>query len=272
MSVFISIERKGACLSMSKKTIMLLVGAAGFLALTVLSTVFFVMSQSAAHASSGKPATVNLAFSGLITAGKQKGSAITGGLNEVIQTTGYFNGNLHLPDGTQISTSGKVDDKQISITFYNAMGAPEIKGVGQLTKAGDYVGTFKVYYKDDKVDSGIWSALPNTHPNPVTLAFAGQDIKGPDTGTLYYGALMFGKNSLDGTLNTPDGAVIPVAIHFGEDHLIHVTFTLSNGEKIQGVGAPFTKPSNGNLEGYKGSFYGPDAKDSGPWAAYLFSF
>ena len=257
---------------MSKKTIMLLVGAAGFLALTVLSTVFFVMSQSKAHASSGAPSTVNLAFSGLVTGGKQKGTVLTGGLNEVVQTTGYFNGNLHLPDGTQISTSGQIDGTKINITFYNAMGAPEIKGEGQLTKAGDYVGRFQIYYKDDKVDSGIWSALPNTHPNPVTLAFAGQDIKGPDSGTSYYGALMFGKDSLTGTLNTPDGSIIPVTVRFGEDGQVHVTFSLSSGEKIQGQGAPFTKPNNGNLEGYKGSFSGPDAKDSGPWAAYVFSF
>ena len=109
---------------MFKKKIIILVAVVAFLALTAVST-FAVVARNA-NASDAKTTTIHLAFTGLVTKGLAKGNPITGGLTEVVRSTGYFNGNLHLDDGTQISTSGKLDDGNINISFYNAMGAPVI--------------------------------------------------------------------------------------------------------------------------------------------------
>lgn len=253
---------------MSKKKFIALIAVVAFLALTAISAFTFVATR--AKASDVKTTTVHLAFSGLVTTGQAKGAPFTGGLTEVVRSTGYFNGNLHLADGTQISTSGKLDDGKITLSFYDIMGAPVIKGVGHLTKAGDFVGTFQVFYQDKKVDTGIWSALPVANPKEViALAFLGLDTKGPDKDTIYAGAIVLNEDTFVGTINLPNGAIVPVSATFDSKGHITVTFTLSSTSKIVGIGSP---SHQGNFKGYAGSLVGPNVKDAGQWVAYGFRF
>ncbi len=253
---------------MSKKKIVVLVAVVAFLIITAVSTIFAV--QTAARASDAKTTTIHLAFTGIITYGKAKGTPLIGGLTEVIRSTGYFNGNLHMTDGTQISTSGKVDDKRIEITFYNMLGAPVIRSQGHLTKSGDYVGAFQIYYKDKRIDKGLWSALPVADPKEaIALAFVGLDTKGPHKNTVYTGSIVLNEDTFVGTFNLPNGAVIPVVAKFDSKGNITVTFNFSSTSKIGGIGVP---SHQGNLKGYVGTFAGPDAQDAGQWVAYGFRF
>jgi hypothetical protein len=254
-------------MSKTKKTLLVLVATTGLLAITALSTVFFVVSQTKAHASGGS-ATVKLAFTGLVTTGQQQGTTIAGGLAEVVQSNGYFNGNLHLHSGQQISTSGQIEDKHITITFYNVMGAPVIKGQGDLTSAGDFVGHFQILYQNKKVDNGIWSALPITNPNNYSYAFTAEVLKGPDTGTWYYGDIVLDRKTLIGTFNMPNGTVIEATGHFAPNGNLHVTLDVSQTEKVAGEGSP-TGDKN---ESYKGSFHGPSDDDLGSWIAVNFTY
>lgn len=253
---------------MSKKKIITLIAVVTFVALIAVST--FAVVASNAKASGARTTTIHLAFTGLVTKGKARNTPITGGLTEVVQSTGYFNGNLHLDDGTQISTSGKLDDGNITISFYNVMGAPVIKGVGHLTKAGDFVGTFQVFYNDKKTDTGIWSALPVNEPEDVTaFAFVGIDIEGHNKGTIYTGALVLNKKTLAGTFNLPGGTIVPVTAILNKDHVLKVRFHLSEDVEIIGIGTP---SHEGNLKGFAGNFTGPIHGDTGKWIAYSFSF
>ena len=254
---------------MSKKKILALVAAVVFLALTAVST-FAVVKITAARASDARTTTIHLAFTGLVTYGLAKGTPITGGLTETIRSTGYFNGNLRQPDGTQTSTSGKLDEKYIEITFYDASGAPAIKGQGHLTKAGDYVGTFKVYYSDKHIDKGIWSALPIANPREAsTFAFVGIATKGPAKNTTYTGALILNDDTRIGVFDLPNGTIIPLVAKVDKKGNITVTFNLASTSHIVGTG----KPSHtDNLKGYTGTFIGPNNKDAGNWVAYRFHF
>ncbi len=253
---------------MSKKKIIAFIAVVAFLTLTAASTIFAV--QTAARASDAKTTTVHLAFTGIVTSGKANGAPITGGLTEIIRSTGYFNGNLHQPDGTQISTSGKLDEKRIAISFYNMIGAPIINGQGYLTKSGDYVGTFQVYNNDKRIDKGLWSALPVVDPREaISLAFVGLDTNGPAKNTVYTGAIVLNEDTYVGTFNLPNGAVIPVGAKLNRKGSITVTFNLSSSSKIVGIGSTSRE---GTLRGYAGNFVGPDNKDAGQWVAYRFRF
>lgn len=254
---------------MSKKKILALVATVLFLALTMVST-FAVIHINDARASDARTTTIHLAFTGLVTYGLAKGTPITGGLTETIRSTGYFNGNLRQPDGTQTSTSGRVNDKYIEITFYDASGAPTIKGQGHFTKAGNYVGTFQVYYSDKHIDKGLWSALPIVNPGEVNaFAFVGLTIKGPAKNTTYTGAIILDEDGHAGIFNLPNGTLIPLIAKIDKKGNITVTFNLSSSSHIVGTG----KPSHtGNLKGYTGTFVGPNTKDAGNWVAYRFRF
>ncbi len=253
---------------MSKKKILVLVATLGFLALAVASTVTFanVRAASAAYSTT----TVHLAFSGLVTTGKLKGTPLTGGLTEAVKSDGTFKGNLHLPGGALIPTDGKISSPFISITFYNAMSAVKITGTGKLEKAGDFIGRFQIFYKDHKIDNGIWSALPIASPKSViALAFLGADDKGPDTGAVYTGAIVLNSKTLDGTFNLPNGVVVPVQGKLLSNNHIHVEFLLSASSKIVGEGDPVLSSTN-TLVGFKGGFRGPQAGDLGRWVAVVF--
>src|SRR5579884_4271728 len=156
--------------------------------------------------------TVSLAFTGLITSGANSGTALTGGLTIGIRSDGFFNGNFHLPDGTQISVSGRVrSNGKLNITFYTSSGQPFITGQGRLNAAGEYVGPFQVYSGGKQVAWGIWSALPVASPDKVlALAFVGTTTKGPDAGVSYSGAIVLNSSTLVGTMNLPNGAIVGV--------------------------------------------------------------
>ncbi len=251
---------------MSKKKIIALIAVVAFLAFTAASTIFAV--QTVARASDARTTTIHLAFTGLVTSGKAKGAPITGGLTEIIHSNDYFNGNLHEPDGTQISTSGKLDEKKIEISFYNALGVPTINGQGQLTKSGDYVGAFQVYDNDKSIDTGLWSALPVADPKEtIALAFAGLNTEGPAKNATYTGAIVLNEDTFVGTFNLPDGTIIPVVAKLNRKGTITVTFNLSRTRKIVGIGS---SSHEGTLNGYAGTFVGPDIEDAGQWVAYRF--
>ena len=253
---------------MSKKKIIAFIAVVAFLALTAASTIFAV--QTAARASDARTTTLHLAFTGLVTSGKANGAPITGGLTEIIRSTGYFNGNLHQPDGTQISTSGKLDEKKIEISFYNALGTPTIKGQGHFTKSGDYVGAFQVYDNDTRIDTGLWSALPVADPKEtIALAFAGLNAKGPAKNAAYTGAIVLNEDTFVGTFNLPNGTIIPVVAKLNRKSNIAITFNFSSTSKIVGTGA---SSHEGTLNGYAGTFVGPDIEDAGQWVAYRFRF
>ena len=253
---------------MSKKKIIALIAVVAFLIITIISALFTAHSQ--VSASDVETTTVHLAFSGIVTKGEAKGSAITGGLTEFVRYDGFFSGNLHIYDGTQISTGGKLHDGKLSITFYDATGTPVIRGAGHITKAGDFVGTFQVFYQNKATDSGIWSALPVTSPKKVVaLDFTGNDTKGPDSNTVYNGAIVLHAKSHKGTLNSPDGSLIPVSATFGEHGSISISFHLSRTIDIDGKGLPSNKDS---IKGLQGGFQGPKTGDTGQWYAYHFTF
>ena len=253
---------------MSKKKIIALIAVVVFLTITIISTLFTIHSQ--ANASSPKTTTVHLAFSGLVTKGEAKGSAITGGLTEFVRSDGFFSGNLHIYDGTQISTGGKLHDGKLSITFYDTTGTPVIRGAGHITKASDFVGTFQVFYQNKTTDFGIWSALPVTNPKRVVaLDFSGNDTQGSDQGTAYNGAIILHTKTHKGTFNAPDGSVIPVSATFGKNGSISISFHLSRTIDIDGSGLPSNEDS---IKGLQGSFEGPKASDTGQWSAYHFAF
>ncbi len=254
---------------MSKKKIQALVVAVVFLVLTAVST-FAMFKINTARASDARTTTIHLAFTGLVTYGLAKGTPITGGLTETIRSTGYFNGSLHQPDGAQISTSGKLDEKYIEITFYNASGTPAIKGQGHLTNAGDYVGTFKVYYSDKHIDKGIWSALPIANPREASaFAFVGLATKGPSKNTTYTGAIVLNEDTHSGVFNLPNGTIIPLITKTDRKGNITITFHFSSTSKIVGVGTP---SHTRNLKGYTGTFVGPKNTDAGNCVAYRFRF
>ncbi len=253
---------------MSKKKFIALIAVVVFLTITIISALFTVRSQ--ASASSPKTTTVHLAFSGLVTKGEAKGSAITGGLTEFVQSDGFFSGNLHIYDGTKISTGGKLHDGKLSITFYDTTGTPVIRGAGRITKVGNFVGTFQVFYQNETTDFGIWSALPVTNSKKVVaLDFSGNDTQGPDQGTAYNGAIILHTKTHKGTLNAPDGSIIPVSVTFGKNGSINISFHLSRTIHINGNGLPSNEDS---IRGVQGSFHGPKAGDTGQWYAYHFSF
>lgn len=217
--------------------------------------------------------TANLAFTGLITQGAGKGIALTGGLTIGIRSNGYFNGNFHLPDGTQISVSGRIkSDGNLNITFYTANGKPYITGQGKPKQAGEYVGPFQVFSGKSQVAWGIWSAVAVANPSSsLALAFDGQTVKGPATGTNYSGAIVLDSKTLKGTLNLPNGAIVDVqAAVKGDD--ITVVFDLGGGAQIIGYGEATKNPANGLNTGFKGPFYGPGNGDVGKWTAFFFGF
>ncbi len=252
---------------MSKKKIMVLVAVVAFLAISAATT-FFAVAHSA-NASGAKTTTVHLAFTGYVTKGKAKGAAITGGLTEVVQSTGYFNGNLHLPDGTQVPTSGKLNDGKITISFYDMLGAPVIKGVGKLTKAGDFVGSFEVLYKDKKIDSGIWSALPVAGPKEVVaLAFVGVETK---SGAILSGAIVLNSKTLVGTFDLANGTIIPVSAKVLTKNYYDIRVSFNNGA-IVGYGKNAKNPANSSDKGYVGLFKVKATGAEGKWIAYTFGF
>ena len=260
--------RRGAIVFMSKKKIVILVTVIAFLILTAVST-FAVVTRNA-HASDAKTTTLHLAFTGLVTNGQSKGSPITGGLTEVVRSTDYFNGNLHLSDGTKIATSGKLDDGKMTLSFYNAVGTPVIKGVGHLTKAGGFVGTFQVFYNNKQTGTGIWSASPVNDPGDVlAFAFAGIDTAGHDASTNYTGTLVLNKKRLMGTFNSPEGTLVSVTAILSKAHVLSVRFHLAEDVEIIGIGTP---SHIGKLEGFAGTFTGPISGDTGKWVAYGFRF
>ncbi len=255
---------------MSNKKIIALIAAVAFLALSAVSIFTVTGFISKAKASDAKTTRVHLAFAGLITTGQAKGTPIKGGLTEVIRSTGYFNGNLHLANGTQISTSGRLEDGRIAISFYNALGAPAIRGVGKITKAGDFVGTFQVLYANKKTDTGIWSALPVAEPKEaIVLDFVGVGTAGYDQNTVYTGALVLDNETLVGTLNLPNGTIVPVTATLNKEHVLKVHLHLSKTVEIVGVG---TLSHQRQLKGYTGTFTGPVNGDTGKWVAYGFHF
>lgn len=254
---------------MTKKTRMAVVFVLALAALFLLPAISFA---SPTH-TKGKTVTASFAFTGLITKGAGKDTSLTGGLTIAIGEKGYFHGNFHLPDGTQISVSGRVkSDGSLKITFYNAKGHPIIKGQGTPNKDGEYTGPFQVYSGKDQVASGIWSALPVANPsNVLALAFVGKVVEGPDTGVTLAGPIVLDKSTLKGTLSLATGAVIPVSAQVNGDD-IKVVFNLGNGVQIIGTGELTENPANGLDKGFKGPFSGPASGDEGKWVAYFFKF
>jgi len=244
----------------------------------VLVAALFVLTGGQAHAQSmnGGSGMANFAFTALITKGANTNTAITGGLNVNFNSPYYcsphpycFHGNLHEPDGTQISVSGELKDGNFNITFYNAEGQPIIKGVGTQQNNGELVGTFNYYKNNYWVASGIWSAYPVANPSDVlALAFWGKTKHGPDAGTLYTGAIVLNKETLTGTFNLPDGTVANVSAML-EQNNISVVFDLGGGMKIFGIGVPYSKD---NMTGFKGPFVGHMQGDEGYWHAFFFQF
>ena len=251
----------------TKKKIIVFVAVAAFLAVSAATTFFTVIHS--AKASDAKPTTVHLAFTSYVTTGSGKGDAITGGLTEVVRSTGYFNGNLSVPDGTQISTGGRLDDGNITISFYNMLGTPAIEGIGKLKKAGDFVGTFQVLYNNKKVDSGIWSASQVTEPEDVVaLAFVGVEIQ---SGADLTGAIVLNHKTLVGTFNLADGTIIPVSAKLlkHNSYNIHVDF---NHDAIIGYGKNIENPANFLDKGYTGPYTIKATDTKGQWEAYTFGF
>ena len=253
----------------TKRKILVLGIALALLTFAAISA-FTAFHINTAKASDARTTTLHLAFTGIVTNGISKDTPITGGLTEIVRSTGYFNGNLHQPDGTQISTSGKIFKKQIEITFYDALGTAVIRGQGHLSSSGNYIGTFQVYYSDNHIDTGLWSALPVTHTKEViALDFVGIDTDGLDASSVYTGAIILNDDTLAGTFNLPNGASIPVVAKVGSKGTLTVTFRFSSSSKIVGTGA---HSHVSELTGYSGTFVGPNSSDAGNWVAYKFRF
>ena len=257
---------------MSWRTRFFMLAALVFSALLVLPGVTHAAPRQTALRNN--TTTVSLAFTGLITSGANSGTALTGGLTIGIRSDGFFNGNFHLPDGTQISVSGRVrSNGKLNITFYTSSGQPFITGQGRLNAAGEYVGPFQVYSGGKQVAWGIWSALPVASPDKVlALAFVGTTTKGPDAGVSYSGAIVLNSSTLVGTMNLPNGAIVGVTGTLLSNGHIKVVFDLGDGAKITGYGKPTENPANGLDKGFKGPFYGPVSGDMGRWVAYFFNF
>ena len=251
----------------NKKKMIVFLAVVAFLAISAATTFFAV--TNGARALGAKPTTIHLAFTAYVTTGTAKGDAITGGLTEVVQSTGYFNGNLHLPDGTQISTSGKLDDGNITISFYNMLGAPVIKGIGKFKNVGDFVGTFQVLYNTKNVDSGIWSALPVTeHKEVIALAFVGLETQASAELT---GAIVLNHKTLVGTFNLANGTIMHVSAKMlkNNPYNIRVNFHYN---AIIGYGKNVENPTNFLDKGYTGPFTIKANHTKGQWEAYTFGF
>lgn len=254
---------------MPKKARLLVIFALALLALFVLPGVSFASTHNTTQSPTTK---ASFAFTGLVTGTT---TAVTGGLTLDIRKDGYFNGVLKQPDGTQISNSGKIAaDGSLTITFYDAKGKPFIKGQGKPDAKGEYVGPFQVFQDGKQVATGKWSALPVSDPSSVlALAFTGTVTSGTDKGLFLSGAIVLNSKSLAGTLNLPDGTVIPLQATLSNGgKTIAVVFDLGNNTKIFGLGKLSDNPANPVDKGYVGPFIGPAADDIGQWAAYFFKF
>jgi hypothetical protein len=253
---------------MLNKIRLALIGAIVLCAMFLLPGVSFAASYQA-HTGSNWP-TASFAFTGLITSGQNQGTVLTGGLTITIGNDGYFHGNFHEPDGTQVSVSGQAkQDGSLTIAFYTPGGQPFIRGEGMLN-GNEYTGPFQVYSGDKQIASGIWSALAVADPSKVlALAFTGKTLSGPDKGAMYEGAIVLNSQSLAGTFNLPDGTVVMVQGKLKHNGHIKVVFDLGGNKAITGYGKPV---NNGNEKGFAGPYFGPATGDKGWWSAYFFGF
>ena len=244
---------------MFKNARLLAVFAFAITALFLLPAVSFASPRTTSTASS--TTTVSLAFTGAVPG---TDTALTGGLTIGIRDTGYFNGNFHEPDGTQISVSGKLKSNgDFNITFYTAKGVPFILGVGKPNSAGEFVGTFQIV----NGPSGIWSALPVSNPYGVlALAFTGKV-----GATFLSGAIVLNDKTLVGTFNLANGAVLPVSATLLKDDKYAIRVNFGNGAII-GYGKSVDNPANPVDKGFAGPFTVTASGAVGTWAAYFFSF
>lgn len=248
---------------MSKKTRLVLMMVLSLAALFLLPSVSFASSRTAATANN--TTTVSLAFTGLISGTT---TALTGGLTINVRSDGYFNGNFHEPDGTQISVSGKIkSDGSLNITFYTKHGVPFITGEANAPSNGLYTGPFQVYNGDKQIASGTWSALVVAEPSEVlALAFTGSVGN-----TFLSGAIVLDSQTLAGTFNTPGGSVLHVKANLLKDNQYAIKVNFGNGAII-GYGKPTSNPANGLDKGFKGPFFVTANGAKGSWVAYDFGF
>ena len=254
---------------MSTRKRILIVIAIALTALFMIPAMAFASPTRAVRAASASATkTVNLAFTGVVPG---TSVILTGGLGLNIRSDGYFNGNFHLPDGTQVSVSGELKSNgAFNITFYNMKGMPYIKGVGAPNSSGEFVGTFKVYNKDwQVVANGIWSALPVAYPSDnLSLAFVG--VVG---NTTLSGAIVLDDETLMGTFNEPNGAILPVSAKLltnnKDGYVIRVNF---GDGAIIGYGKSVSNPANGLDKGFAGPFTITANGAQGKWVAYLFNY
>ena len=252
---------------MSKKKFILLIGVVVFLALSA-ATAFLTLARSTVSAS-GVKHTVHLAFTGEGTTGQAQGSVITGGLNEAVRAGGYFSGDLHLPEGTEIATGGKLDDGKLAITFYDALGTPVIRGAGKITKAGNFVGTFEVFDQDKAVGSGLWSAWPVAEPKEViTAAFVGSITS---SSTSMSGTVVVNKKTLTGTFNQADGTIFSISAKIIKHSNYNIRIKFNKGAII-GYGKTIVNPVNSLDKGYTGSFTVTSTHAEGTWQAFTYKF
>lgn len=248
---------------MLKKTRLVLIMGMALAALFLLPTVSFASPRTAATANT--TTTVSLAFTGVISGTT---TALTGGLTINVKDTGYFNGNLHEPDGTQASVSGKIhSDGSLNITFYTKDGVPFILGEAGAASNGLYKGPFQVYNGDKQIASGIWSALVVADPSKVlALAFTGSVGN-----TFLSGAIVLDGSTLAGTFNQPDGSILHVKANLLIDNKYAIKVNFGDGAII-GYGKPTDNPANGQDKGFKGPFYVTANGAKGQWVAYEFGF
>ena len=244
---------------MLKKARFLAVFVLAITALFLLPSVSFASSRTVKAANTTK--TVSLAFTGAVPG---TDTALTGGLTIGIRDTGYFNGNFHEPDGTQISVSGKLKSNgNFNITFYTAKGVPFILGVGKPNNAGEFVGTFQIVGGP----SGIWSALPVSNAgNVLALAFTGKVGS-----TFLSGAIVLDGATLKGTFNLADGTILPVSAKLLKDNMYAIRVDFGNGAII-GYGKSVKNPANPVDKGFAGPFTVTASGAVGKWTAYFFSF
>jgi len=236
------------------------------MAMFMLPSVTFAASSTAKTAAS--TTTVDLAFTGTVPG---TSVILTGGLNLNIRSNGFFNGNFHEADGTQISVSGELKSSgAFNITFYSASGTPIIKGVGSPNSSGEFVGTFKVLNANGSVAAnGIWSALPVAYPNDVlSLAFVGTVGN-----TTLSGAIVLDDGTLKGTFNQADGTVLPVSARLLSNNKDGFAIRVNFGDgAIIGYGKSVSNPANGNDKGFAGPFTVTASGAEGTWVAYLFNY
>ncbi len=244
---------------MLKKARFLAIFALAITALFLLPSVSFASPRTVKVASTTK--TVSLAFTGAVPGTT---TALTGGLTIGIRDTGYFNGNFHEPDGTQIAVSGKLKSNgDFNITFYTAKGAPFILGVGKPNSAGEFVGTFQIVGGP----SGIWSALPVSNAgSALALAFTGKVGN-----TFLSGAIVLDGVTLKGTFNLANGAILPVSAKLLKDNKYAIRVDFGNGAII-GYGKSVKNPANSVDKGFAGPFTVTASGAVGKWTAYFFSF